>query len=166
MSNAFLSSSSGSSGSSILTIMGNSGGAVPPDGSGNINLIGVGSASFSGNSGTNTITLTVDNIVSTWTDQAGSFTPSQSTGYFITGTATANLPSSPSQGDTISFCLDTSSILTIQANTGQSIQYSTTTSSVAGTLVSTFTGDSMTLVYRSSGAKWKAVSFVGNWGST
>lgn len=50
----------GSGGEGIATLTGNSGGAVGPDGSGNVNVVGDGSTiSFSGNPGTNTLTASV-----------------------------------------------------------------------------------------------------------
>lgn len=50
----------GSSGPFIATITGNSGGAVPPDGAGNFNLLGSGSVVTTGNPGTNTITISLN----------------------------------------------------------------------------------------------------------
>ena len=47
------------SGSGVLTVTGNSGGAVPPDGSGNLNLVGntANGLTVAGNPGTNTLTI-------------------------------------------------------------------------------------------------------------
>jgi hypothetical protein len=47
----------GGSGNGILTIQGNTGGKVPGDITANINLIGAGAYTFTGNIGTNTVTL-------------------------------------------------------------------------------------------------------------
>lgn len=150
----------------IVTITGNTGGAVPPNGAGNINILGSGSVNIAGNPGTNTLTVTVSGSGLTWTDQSGAFSAAASNGYFITNTATATLPGSPTQGDTIEFILDTASILTIQANTGQFIRIGNTVSAAAGTAVSTLRGDSVTLVYRSSSISWIADSVTGLWGVT
>jgi len=49
-----------STGTGILTITGNSGGAVGADGSNNINVIGSGGVDVAGNSGTNTLTITTN----------------------------------------------------------------------------------------------------------
>lgn len=150
----------------IVTITGNSGGAVPPNGSGNINIVGAGSTTVTGNPATNTLTILVDNSGFTWTDQSGAFAAAESMGYFITGASTATLPASPSQGDTIKFNVDTASALTIQANTGQFVRISTSLSSSAGTAVNTFQGDAITLVYRSTGTTWHADVVIGVWGVT
>ncbi len=51
----YITASSG--GTPIEFITGNTGGAVPPDGVGNINLLGVGDITVDGNPGTNTLTI-------------------------------------------------------------------------------------------------------------
>lgn len=101
----------------------------------------------------------------TWVDQSGSFTAAKNTGYFITGTATANLPASPAQGDTIKFFVDhASQVLTIDAPGSQIIRLGSLVSSAGGTATSTLQGDSVELVYRSSNTCWEAVcGFSGTW---
>jgi hypothetical protein len=89
-----------------------------------------------------------------WSDKATSFAAVSGNGYFITGTATATLPASPSEGNTISFIVDTTNILTIQANTGQIIRIGTAVSASAGTATNNARGDSVTLVFRSSNSAW------------
>jgi hypothetical protein len=92
-----------------------------------------------------------------WTDETTTFSPAAGNGYFVTGNATATLPASPSQGNTIAFCVDSgSAILTITANTGQYIQVGKAKSASAGTCASNFNGDSITLVYRASDSIWFA----------
>ena len=44
---------------SVLTLTGNSGGAVPPNGSGNINILGGSGVTVAGNPGTDTLTINV-----------------------------------------------------------------------------------------------------------
>lgn len=102
----------------------------------------------------------------TWNDQSGAFAATVNTAYFITTTSTATLPASPSQGNTIIFSVDTTNVLTIQANTGQVIRLGNAVSSSAGTTFSTARGDSITLVYRSTGTAWIASSSIGNWDRT
>lgn len=53
----------GSGGLIVETLTGNSGGAVGPDGAFNINILGTGKYSFTGNPGTNTLTLDDDGTV-------------------------------------------------------------------------------------------------------
>lgn len=65
-----------STGTGILTITGDVGGAVGPDGLNNINLLSGGHLTFTGNPGTNTITLTLDtDIAATYTEDVGSAVP-------------------------------------------------------------------------------------------
>lgn len=91
----------------------------------------------------------------TWTDKNTSFSAAVGNGYFVTATATATLPASPAQGNTIAFAVDSvSGILTIKANTGQIIQVGLAISAAAGTCVSNANGDSITLVYRAADTKW------------
>lgn len=97
----------------------------------------------------------------TWTDESMSFAAVAGNGYFITGTATATLPGSPSQGNEISFAVDAANVLTIQANTGQLIRIGAAVSASAGTAASNARGDSITLVYRSSDTAWIATSVIG-----
>lgn len=90
-----------------------------------------------------------------WIDEAASFNALPATGYFVTATATATLPSAPTQGNTIEFIVDSASgILTVQANTGQFIQIGQTKSVIAGKAVSNFPGDSLLIVYRAADAVW------------
>ncbi len=104
----------------------------------------------------------------TWTDEAVSFNALANNGYFVTATATATLPASPSQGNTIYFVVDSASgILTIQANTGQIIVIGKVESASAGIAVSNFDGDSIALVYRAADTSWNAIGAPeGTWTTT
>lgn len=97
-----------------------------------------------------------------WTDKAISFAAVSRNGYFVTANATATLPALPAQGDIISFAVSSvAGILTIQANTGQMIQIGKAISAAAGTAVSNFNGDSVTLVYQLATTTWLALGPVG-----
>jgi hypothetical protein len=150
-----------SGGSTIDTITGNTGGAVGPDSSDNINLVGTGGVSVAGNPGTNTLTISASGGGITWTDEATSFSAAASNGYFVTGNATAILPASPAQGDVCAFNCVAGITLTIRANTGQFIAASTATSSSGGTCINTAKGDAITLFYRAASSTWQAQSMVG-----
>lgn len=100
-----------------------------------------------------------------WTDQSTNFAAAANHGYFIAGTCVATLPASPTQGQTIEFFVDGAFTLTIQANTGQTIQFATAVSSSAGTFTNTMSGDNCRLVYRAADTKWCA-SFNGAWNHT
>src|SRR5580692_2055097 len=92
----------------------------------------------------------------TWSETSGAFNAAKNNGYFITAAATATLPASLAEGDTIDFSVDTASNLTITANTGQTIRLGTTVTAAAGTAVNTQRGDAIQLVYKSTGTVWMA----------
>lgn len=63
-------------GTIVQTITGNAGGAVGPDGAQNINLVGSGDITVTGNPGTNTLTISVSGSVSdTYQTDAGNAVP-------------------------------------------------------------------------------------------
>jgi hypothetical protein len=117
--------------------------------------------------GNNSITISSPGGGFTWSDESTSFAASAGNGYFVTATSTATLTSSPSQGNSIAFVVDSASgILTIQANTGQFIQLGTAKSASAGVCVSNKNGDSIVLVYRASDSIWFGIQSVGTWSIT
>lgn len=102
-----------------------------------------------------------------WSDTSGTVTAVAQNGYFITTTCTSTLPASPSEGDTVKYIVDTTNLLTITGNTGQKIRIGTQLSAAAGTAVNTQQGDSIELVYRTTGTTWFASSNpVGGWNVT
>lgn len=99
-----------------------------------------------------------------WTDKATSFAAAAGNGYFVTATATATMPASPSQGNLIAFEVDgVGSLLTIQANTGQIIRIGKVVSASAGIAVNNFQGDCVVFVYRTSDTSWQAIQSIGTW---
>lgn len=106
---------------------------------------------------------TPGSVLANWIDEAANFAAVVGNGYFVTATATATLPSTPSQGNTVCFVADSAAVLTIQANTGQVIRIGSSVSSTAGTISSTSIGDSVTFVYRNADASWICREVIGNW---
>jgi hypothetical protein len=98
-----------------------------------------------------------------WTDEAVSFTASSKNGYFVSAAATATLPTSPSQGDSVTIAVDTSGTVVIQASAGQKIRLASGTSSTAGTATSTTIGSSLELIYRTATTEWFSISTEGAW---
>lgn len=98
-----------------------------------------------------------------WSEVSGAFASAAGNGYFVTNTASTTLPASPSLGDTIEFSVDTANILTINANTGQTIRLNTSVTASAGNAVNVAQGASIRLVYKSTGTVWMSVSANGNW---
>jgi len=128
-----------------------------------IQVHGVGSTTSIGAS--NEIVITVINDGFVWTDEAVTFNALPQNGYFCTGTITANLPSSVglANGATIIIYVDSASVVTVQANAGQTIQLSNTQSVVAGNVTSNSEGSTITLVYRISDSEWHSLSVEGTW---
>lgn len=147
----------------IVTLTGNSGGAVGPNVFGNINLLGTGAINITGTPGTNTLTVSVNTLGFSWSDKAISFAALAANGYFVTAAATATLPVAPNQGDTIIINTVTGSDVVIQASAGQTISNGTGSSSVAGTATAANTGNSVILTYRATGLTWRSISTVGTW---
>jgi hypothetical protein len=132
--------------------------------SGNIiNVLGGTGATTTGSG--NTITVIVKNDGFLWLDEAVTFNADPQTGYFCTGTLTVNLPLSAGlvNGSTIIIYVDSGSVVTIQANAGQTIQISNGQSTVAGTAISNAEGSVLTLAYRIADAEWHSLSVEGTW---
>lgn len=151
----------------IVTITGNSGGAVPPDGAGNINLLGSGSVNVAGDIGTNTLTITVAASGMTWnTTSANIANMSVNNGYFCIspgGALTLGLPATSVLGDTITVSLSGATSWQITQAVGQQIRIGNqTTTFSTGSLVSTAQGDSVTLVCRTANSFWEVISMIGN----
>lgn len=92
----------GSASGDIETITGNSGGPVGPDGAFNINLLGSGSITVTGNPGTNTLTIDDDGtLADVFTADAGSATPTAGN-LNLFGDTTQGLSTSGA-GDTVTF---------------------------------------------------------------
>ena len=98
--------SSGNSSSNVLTLTGNSGGIVGPTG-GNINVVGTGSVTVTGNPGTSTLTIavtgTTEVIPYVSVNHAASPYTALATDYYISADVTAGvvsifLPNAPVTG--------------------------------------------------------------------
>jgi len=162
MSNAFLKDSAGNA-VEILTLTGNDAIAVPPNGAGNLDILGSGAIAVTGVIGTNTLTISTSSGGISWSDESGAFSPLKGNGYFITATATGTLPVAPADGDTIAFNVIIGNVLTIQAAGTQLIRVGDAISGAGGTAASTAIGDSIVLVYRLSSTTWHALSSIGIW---
>jgi hypothetical protein len=98
-----------------------------------------------------------------WIDEATSFTPAPSSGYFCTAALSVDLPALPVQGQTVTVYCDTSGSIVIVANTGQFIRNGASISASGGTATNSSQGDTMTLVYRSASSTWYSTSVEGTW---
>lgn len=126
-----------------------------------VGTLGSSDGSITWTLGNGTITGQVS--PATWIDQGSGTTLTINSNYFATAAETLTLPASPAQGSKISVIVDTTGAVVIQANTGQTIRIGFLPSSVAGTLTSTARGDSLVLIYRSTGSVWITQNSMGNW---
>lgn len=142
MSQAGILSESSSAAADIETITGNSGGAVGPDGTFNVNLVGSGSISVAGNPGTNTLTISLSGSGFTWNTVAGtSQNISVENGYIPQNIAltTFTLPATGSIGQVFQIAGFGSGGWIIAQNAGQVIHFNATDTTVGagGSIAST-----------------------------
>jgi hypothetical protein len=131
------------------------------------NVSGVGtSGQYLASAGAGALPAWTSLPLSQYTDVSGTATLTANTSYFATAASTLTMPASPSQGNKITVIVDTTGSIVLTANTGQVLRLGGAVSSTAGTLTNRTTrGDSITLVYRSTGSAWIAESALGNWDS-
>lgn len=122
----------GSGAAPVETLTGNSGGAVPPTG-GNINIVGTGVVDVTGNPGTSTLTISVDQTVAeTFTTDSGVATPVANNIDIIGGTGITT----SAVGDTIIITSSASSgIIQLEADDGDT---------ASGASVNVLGGDNIT----------------------
>lgn len=138
------------------TITGDSGGALSPI-SNNWNILGLSGSKTSGSGAT----LTVKSPP--YADQ-GVGTVTLNSGSFVTGAVTITLPASGglADGDLIEI-IATNGVVTIQLVGTQIAHLGTATTSAAGTITGSATGDAISLRYQSSTDDFWATSAVGVW---
>ncbi len=138
-----------------------SGIAVPA--ANNLNVLGGTGASTSGSG--STITITIANEGFAWSEQTLDFNASIQNGYFCNAGLIATLPATPGLviGNTVIIYVDTSSQVTIQANTGQMIQVGSNISVPGGTSKSNTQGSILELIFKPSDSTWHTQSSLGSW---
>ena len=139
------------------TITGDSGGALSPT-AGNWNILGRSGSKTSGSGST----LTVNSPP--YADQGGSTSVTLNSGSFATAAITLTTPVTAglANGDLLEF-VATNGVLVIQLAATQVAHLGSLTTSAAGTITSTLTGDSVSLRYQASTNDWWATSIVGTW---
>mgnify|MGYP001594106367 CR=1 FL=1 len=152
---------------SLDTLTGDTGGAISPDGSNNINIVGSGAISVSGNSLTNTLTISTASPFFTWSVIVGNQTAITQEGYFTNGGARVelSLPALSAIGDTFAVSDVGGNGWKITQGAGQQIQFgsSSTTLGGAGYLESTMIGDGLLLVCDTANTFWTVVpGSIGN----
>lgn len=162
-----ITATSGGGSGFIATLTGNTGGAVGPDGADNINIIGSGPITVSGNSGTNTLTIGSVYPFLTWFVITANQMAVTQQGYFTNGGSTVQvtLPNTSLVGDTFVVSAINSNGWKVVQGAGQQILIGNqnTTLGASGYLQSTFVGDSIILVCSVANQQWTAaLGFVGN----
>lgn len=163
-----LSGTGGGGGLIVMTLTGNTGGAVPAT-AGNINVVGDGiNVTTSGTplDSTLTISLTGSGLVH-WNVVSTSQVGLKNNGYvFIApgGALTVSLPAVSSVGDVFIVTLDGAASIQITQGAGQQIRSGNgqTTAGVFGSLTSTQQGDALTMVCSVANLKWNVLSSMGN----
>jgi len=147
------------------TLTGNTGGPVGPDGSFNINIIGVGGVTVTGNPGTNTLEISNSGSL-TWNVIAASQAMIANEGYICAGggAISLSLPATSVLGDIIEITLDGSTSFVITQGASQQIRLGSTqtTSGASGTITTTAQGNSLRLVCQTADLKWNVLSSMGN----
>lgn len=138
------------------TITGDSGGALSPT-SNNWNILGGPGITTSGSGST----LTINSVV--FTDQGSSTTIASDNGYWVTGAFAMTMPASPSGGEEILIEANTTSTVTIIANTGQTLRLASNVTAAAGSITSGSRGDSITFRYNATSTQWVAFDSTGGW---
>lgn len=156
----------GGGGSPILTLTGNTGGAVPPTAN-NVNIVGTGSVSVAGNPGTSTLTISVAGDGQTWQTISASQALVSRNGYICIspgGALLLSLPATSVLGDIIDVTLDGATSFAITQGAGQQIRIGSqqTTAGAGGSLTTTQQGDTLRLVCQTANLKWNVLSSVGN----
>lgn len=156
----------GGGGGGIQTLTGNTGGAITPDGLGNINVVGVGGVSVAGNLGTNTLTISSAGGGLQWFFVVVNTPLAVNSGYIANGVGTLqfSLPAASALGDIVRVAGITAGGWQITQGAGQQIQFGNllTTAGVGGSLSSTLSGDTVELVCVVADTAWLVLSGVGN----
>ena len=151
----------------INTITGNIGGAVGPN-IDNINIVGSGVISVSGNPGTNTLTISDSGAIPplAWTEEAVSFQIASNNNYICNGAAlvVATLPPVAAMGDVFQLVGKGAGLFSIAQNAGQSIWFDNTdtTTGVAGSIASTGVRDAIYIVCTTANTEFTVLSSIGN----
>lgn len=139
------------------TITGDNGIALSPVAN-NWNILGRSGSKTSGSGST----LTINSPP--YADQGGSTSVTLNSGSFATAAITLTTPVTAGllNGDLLEF-VATNGVLVIQLAATQVAHIGSLNTSVAGTMTSTLTGDSVSLRYQASTNDWWATSVIGTW---
>lgn len=148
------------------TLTGNTGGPVGPDGTFNINIVGVGGVTVTGNPATHTLEISNTGSLS-WNVISASQAMVANDGYICVspgGALALSLPAASVLGDILEITLDGATSFSITQGAGQQIRLGSvqTTAGAAGTITTTAQGNSLRLVCHTANLKWNVLSSMGN----
>jgi len=157
----------GSSNTPIDTLTGNSGGPVGPDGAGNIDVLGAGAITVSGNALTHTLTISFSGMAFVWNSVAGTTQAMAVNNGYITqngALTTFTLPALAAVGDIVQVVGFGAGGWQIDQNIGQVIHFGIfdTTPGVGGSIASNVRYDGVQLICTAVNTDWVVVSSFGN----
>lgn len=140
----------------LVTVNSDSGSATPA--AGVFSIVGLSGSKTSASGSTVTIKSPP------YSDQAGSTTVTLNSGSFATNAVTLTTPATAglADGDLLEF-VATNGVLTIQLAATQVAHLGSATTTAAGTITGSATGDALCLRYQASTNDWWATSIVGIW---
>lgn len=150
----------------INTLTGNSGGAVGPTAS-NVNIVGTGSVTVTGNPGTSTLTISVSGSGITWTEVVGTSQAMVTNNGYVAnnaGLVTLTLPAASTFGDIIQVVGKGAGLWSIAQNAGQTIHYGVlnTTTGAGGSLSAILQYDCVYLLCTATNTDFTVLSSIGN----
>ena len=149
----------------IETITGNVGGAVSPDGAYNIDLLGAGVITVTGNAGTNTLTISSTGNIA-WSEVvAATLAMNVNTGYILNrgGGVVCTLPAAAALGDVIMLVGKNAGLYSIAQRALQTIHFGaiSSTTGVGGSVTASATYDSLELVCITANTDFLVRSSIG-----
>lgn len=159
----------GGGGGTVVTLTGNTGGAVGPDGGGNIDVIGSGTVNIAGTPATHTLTVTISGTGLTWHLQSTNTVMAANNGYITNSGSllTLTVPLTVAFGSVVQIAGFGAGGWVAAQQAGQTIYIlgNTTTSGVAGSLASQNAYDSVQLLctdISGAGLTWLALIVAGD----
>lgn len=148
------------------SLTGNSGGAVSPTAN-NINVVGTGGITVTGNPGTSTLTISVSGSGMTWNEVLVTSASMSSNNAYVAnnvGLVTLTLPATAAFGDVVQVVGKGTGLWKIAQNAGQQIHFgaSNTTLGATGYLAAISQYDTVEIVCTTANSGWTVYSVIGN----
>jgi hypothetical protein len=147
----------------VISLTGDTGGAVGPDSLGNINLIGIAGITTTGNPGSNSITFS--EVSWNWQENTvGIISLTNRTGYFANGAFQIqyNLPVTATVGDDYQIVAKSSAGFKVQAGASQTIRMGNQIISSGGDIQSSQIGDIIEIICMTANIEFIVLRSIGN----